>query len=257
MLLYPAIYPIIDLAVTLRCNWKCRNCLRFCEMKDVTGLDYSDSDMTLGQIRNFISEVEALGQKKNHVVFNVLQVSGGEPLLHPQIVEIVSLLREKLIDAKLATRMIVNSNLVLSAPKEVSPYIINYSTVQQKPQVHIAALLHPDDAGVPRPTFSSCRYHSKWRVVLTYQGFSICCDSDGYIRLFGENDLIVDHLPDDENGFPLDKMDRVCQHCAFGYTSGTEKLEKDVGRPISKIYTDAAQLNHGGRITKVYPSKEQ
>lgn len=225
-------------------------------MKDVTGLDYSSSDMTLGQIRNFISEVETLGQKKNHVVFNVLQVSGGEPLLHPQIVEIVKLL-EKLVEAKLVSRMIVNSNLVETAPKEVAPYIINYSTVQQKPQVHIAALLHPDDVGVPRSTFSSCRYHSKWRVVLTYQGYSICCDADGYIRLFGEDELIVDHLPEDESGFPLDKMDRVCQHCAFGYTSNTEKLEKDVGRPISKIYEDQAELNRSGRIiTKVYPSKE-
>ena len=49
----------IDLCVTLRCTAACPNCVRFCNMSAVTGLDYSDSDMTMGQIAEFIRQVQS------------------------------------------------------------------------------------------------------------------------------------------------------------------------------------------------------
>jgi hypothetical protein len=218
-------------------------------MAEVTGLNYSNSDLTLEQIEKFISQTEKLGSEKNCTVFDFVQLSGGEPLLHPNIVEIVQSIKERLLDKELARSLIVNSNLVFGAPTEVKPYLVNYSSVQQKPKEHAAVLLHPDDRGCPRPTFKDCTYHGKNRVVLTYQGYSYCCVSDGYIRLFGEEDLIVGELPSSPEGFPA--IDRVCQHCSFGCK--IEKLEKDVGRPVSKIYAEQAGLNRRGRpIKKIF-----
>lgn len=244
-----AIYYAIDLAVTLRCNWKCKNCLRFCNMKNESGLSYEDSDMTISQIENFINQVEELSNKENRRVFEFIQVSGGEPLLHPNIVEIVQLLQKRLIEKKYCGRLIVNSNLMSETPKEIEEYIINYLTVEEKNNVHIAVLLHPDEIGVNRPTFHSCNYLNKKRLVLTYQGYNVCCSADGYIRLFGEEGLILDRLPNSIDGFDLDSMNRVCQHCAFGCIPFAA-FEKEIGQPISKIYQEQANLNKQGRVIK-------
>jgi hypothetical protein len=223
-------------------------------MENETGLTYEDSDMTMSQIENFISQVEELSKKENRRVFEFVQVSGGEPLLHSNVVEIVKLLQNRLIETKYCGRLIVNSNLVKEAPKEIEEYIINYIAAEEKKNIHLAVLLHPDDLGISRPTFYSCNYINKNRLVLTYQGYSLCCSGDGYIRLFNEEDLILDYLPRSPKEFPTDKMNKICQHCSFGcipYSS----LEKEVGRPISKIHQEQATLNkQGRRINKVFPS---
>ncbi len=49
----------LDLCITYRCNQSCRNCIEFCNLADITGLDYSDSDMTLSQILDFCDQIRA------------------------------------------------------------------------------------------------------------------------------------------------------------------------------------------------------
>jgi hypothetical protein len=223
-------------------------------MKRVTGLDYSNYDMSIGQIRNFIEQVKRVGAEKKLSVFDVIILSGGEPLLHPDIIEITLLLQKELIDTKLVKYLKINSNLVIEAPEVLKKYVLNYTTVKDKPEIHRAVLIHPDDLPEKRPTFESCCNYApnKRKVVLNKHGYSRCCDSDGYIRLFCEEDLIVDTLPSDSN-FLLDKIDKICQHCVFGCKD--VRLEKDVGCPVSKIYLDQMELNKAGRkINKVFPS---
>lgn len=69
------IYDFLDLQIILRCNAKCLNCIEFCNMKHLTGLDYSDSDMTLDQIDKFISNIKEF----NKPVIENLYITGGEP----------------------------------------------------------------------------------------------------------------------------------------------------------------------------------
>lgn len=223
-------------------------------MKNITGLDYSDEDMTIGQIRNFIKQVKDIYQKTKVSVFEAIILSGGEPLLHRNIKEISFLLQKELIDPRIVKHLRINSNLVNEAPDELKKYILNYTTVNDKPEIHKAVLLHPDEQGKTRPTFKSCCNYppNKNKVVLNKYGYTRCCDSDGYIRLFCEEDLITDTLPNDSN-FLLDKIDKICQHCVFGIPEA--KLEKEVGTPVSKIYLDQAELNKAGRkINKLFAS---
>jgi hypothetical protein len=251
---YGSIYPMIDVEVTLRCNWNCKNCIRFCSREKELGLDYSDSDMSIGQIKNFIKQVKEIAIKTRRQVADIVCISGGEPLLHPKVVEITLLIKEKLVDSGCIGSVVVNSNLVVPAPEKIKKYIVNFSDTDTKLKIHRAVLLHPDDQKVPRPTFNSCEGYppNRTKVVLNKHGYTRCCHSDGYIRLFCEQDLISDVLPSDKN-FLLDKLDKICQHCTFGLKDA--KLEKDVGSPISKIYQDQADLNKAGRkIEKIFPS---
>ena len=230
----------LDICVTLRCNAYCKNCLRFCNLKDITGLDYSDSDMTMGQIDHFIDQMRAL---KGQFMLRSLNLSGGEPLLHPQIVEIVERL-EVLRREGLVRSLTVNSNEVVTAPECLKTYIINYVKLKNRSRRHQVVLLHPGYFKVKK-TYNECDHYRKSTWVLTYQGYSLCCAADGYIRLFGMDDLLFDHLPVEVSS----EMDKVCQHCPF---SVGERLpyEIEVGRPTSEIYLKEAEKNRQGRKIK-------
>jgi len=238
----------LDLCITLRCNNYCLNCIKFCNKDKTTGLDYSDSDMTMEQINNFINQVKTLDTKN---LFTSITVTGGEPLLHPDIKEIMIKLEElkKLSYVKI---LWINSNKIIKAPESLKKYIVNYSEVDKKPQIHNVALLHPSDFNGKTMAYKTCKHYRKKTIVLTYMGYSICCAADGYIRLFGMKDLISDKLPTYKL---IKKMDKICKHCPFG-NDDILPFEKDIGCPVSDIYKKEAEKNRLGRkITKRFGVK--
>ncbi len=236
----------IDLCITLRCNAHCPNCYRFCNKKEITGLDYSDLDMTMGQIDNFVHQVMSI---KKEVLDNV-NMTGGEPLLHLLKREIF----RKLIELKemgYIKSVTVNSNKTVSIPRSMYGYIVNYSRPKDNYLKHNAVLLHPSDFSDRKHTYHGCKHYRKNTAVLTYHGYSVCCASDGYIRLFAMEDLISDHLPESINEFP--PIDRICEHCPFG-SFDILPMEKDVGCPVSLRYIEEAEKNRAGRkIAKRFP----
>ena len=160
-------------------------------------------------------------------------ITGGEPLLHPKVIEITFFLKKKLLDTGLIKKLWINSNLLKEAPAEIKEFIINFTPVDEKPMYHNTIFIHPDDLGEARPTQVVCQHYRKNTIVYSKKGYSLCCAGDAYMRLF-ELDFYLDTLPDNIDKFPC--MDEVCQHCPFGIASGRVPYEKDRGRPISKIY---------------------
>jgi hypothetical protein len=240
------IYPSLDIQITLRCNGSCLNCIEFCGMARLTGLDYSGADVSLEQVQQLKEELQSLSTERGGPVVDVLCITGGEPMLHRELAQIVDLLKP-LIGAGVANKLIVNSNLIVRM-EELEPYLVNYSTIAEKPLVHNTVLLHPTEIQSTLPTFESCKHYRKWRPVWNVYGYSLCCAGDGYIRLFCLDELIVPRLPESYSGFPLDKMDLVCRHCPFG--CDTEVFERDRGCPVSTIYQEQAKLNRAGRKLK-------
>lgn len=220
----------LDLQITLRCNARCPNCIKLCNIAD-TGLDYSGADMTWEQVERFADQAAAADCWIEHLV-----VTGGEPLLHPQVEQIVDLLDRRLVQTGRVLWLEVNSNLIVPAPPAIAKRVVNFSQPRDNPQIHDCVFVHPDDLGRPRPTFANCRHYRKWRIVANAYGYSLCCAADGYIRLFQLNHLVIDFFPRDYYDFPLPRMDDVCQHCPFG--TGSPAKQRDVGRPVSAIYAD-------------------
>lgn len=242
------LYKSLDLEITLRCNAFCKNCFKFCNMHEKSGLNYYDSDMTLDQIDKFINQVTEVSKIQKQVI-EFCSITGGEPMLHPQISEIFDRIYWKLLSTGMIGNLFINSNLIVKAPEQLKPFIVNFTSIDKKIDAHNTALVHPDDVPELRPNFAMCNHIRKRTIVLNYLGFSLCCAADGYIRLLGLEDLILDKLPTTYTGFPLDKMDKVCNHCPFGCDN--PPLEKDHGAPVSKFYAEQAELNKTGRkITK-------
>lgn len=248
------LYDTIDIIITLKCNLKCLNCIKFCHMDDITGLDYSNYDMTIGHINNFIHQVKELNYKP---VFNTICITGGEALLHPLIEQIMSKLKINLLDNGYTRNIVLNSNSIIEPPKSISKFVYIISTPEQKKNIHHTALFHPNDFGGKIYTYNSCKHNRKNTIVLTVNGYSACCAADAYIRLFGYEDLIIDTLPKSISEFPIDKMDKICKECPFGNTDNNLPLEKNLGRPVSNIYLKEAELNKNGRkINKRFGEKE-
>jgi len=242
------VYPVIDVQVALKCNWNCKNCIKFCGMEDITGLDYSTSFLSMEQVDKFINDMKMVYEHNNKPgrFCCVVYLTGGEPLLHPELTKVFFKIKSELADTEIIDYLLINSNLVMPAPDILSEYIINFSNIKEKLEVHNAVFLHPDDYNQARPTYRDCKHDRKDKVVYNYMGYNLCCAADGYIRLFNLKELIVPTLPDNINEFPLDKMDSVCQHCPFGCENIS--FEKDVGRPISEIYLNAGRRNKSETI---------
>ncbi|MBU1147432.1 MAG: radical SAM protein, partial [Candidatus Omnitrophica bacterium] len=72
---------IIQIDVTYVCNLKCNNCVRSCKQAPTS------QRMTVEQIKKFIKE-----SIDNNIKWEKMRLMGGEPTLHPDILEIVQLL---------------------------------------------------------------------------------------------------------------------------------------------------------------------
>jgi hypothetical protein len=233
-----ALYHSIDIQVTLRCNAACKNCIKGCSARDVTGLELSGMDMTYEILAAFVLDVQNIGGK----VFDIVCVTGGEPLLHRKIETILSILELNVLAKGHCNRLIINSNQILPAPPALARYMANGTKPSDTWRVHNCAYLHPDEMKQPRPTYAGCTHYRKHGLVLNAHGYSVCCAADGYIRLFRlQKELIVSRLPARLEDFPLAKMDLVCQHCPFG--CAVEVFERDRGRPVSEIYKREGAIN--------------
>ena len=79
--------PVIDVQVFGHCNLRCAGCMHFAPVADETFLDLDEYENDL--IR--FSSIEDVSS-----YFDAIVLMGGEPLLHPQIVEIIRMTRRHL-----------------------------------------------------------------------------------------------------------------------------------------------------------------
>lgn len=230
------IYESLEIVITLRCNARCRNCIRLCNSEDL-GLDYSGLDMTIENVTQALTEVAQLFETHGRPVFDVVCITGGEPTLHPQLGEIWELCRQSLLGGwGMANTLVCNVNRTRPVPPEIEPQVVHWWSVgREKADNHIAMLVDPAERGEVI-TRASCRHYRRNRIVVTKQGWIRCCASEGYTRLAGAKGLILDHLPASIEDWP--NMDRICAHCAFA--APTQVFERDVGRPVSDVFREWA-----------------
>ena len=73
----------IEIDITYRCNLRCLNCNRSINTAP------SNQSMTVGQIQQFIDDSLAVGKK-----WRSIRILGGEPTLHPEFRQIITMLRD-------------------------------------------------------------------------------------------------------------------------------------------------------------------
>ena len=82
-----AMKPVIDVQVCGHCNLRCAGCMHFAPLAEATFLD-------LDEYENDLTRCSSIDDVSSY--FDAIVLMGGEPLLHPQIVEIIRMTRRHL-----------------------------------------------------------------------------------------------------------------------------------------------------------------
>lgn len=188
----------LELNITLKCNLSCAGCNRMCNVyKNRT------EHMSIEQIQKFIDQARVNGG------VNKLKVIGGEPLLHPQFVEIYNMLAEAGKE-KIIKFIVIESNKTVPFPKvESYPFICLRGTVQRKKK-HQPFLWSPKDLGFTYGANYKCMQLRKCGYSLDKYGYLPCSLAIMLSRLFGHTDLYRKEFPTNPWG-----LEKLCENCVF------------------------------------------
>lgn len=201
----------LELQILLACNWSCTACDALSQFHGVSFV--KRGTMTLGQIEHFVAEM-----REANAYFGRIRIMGGEPSLHPKLLDIVQLLDTQLVQHGHVGRLELITNG--SHPEKLLPLRglvrVRVSDEQDKQKHHTATLVHtPQALGYTGKRCSSPE-HCGWS--LSCYGYAPCSAGAGIMRL---RDLVGQHglmsLPvvkGTENNWP--QLQSLCDLCYHG-----------------------------------------
>jgi len=158
--------------------------------------------MSIEQIQKFIEQAKRGGG------INKLKLLGGEPLTHPQFVEIYNLLVEA-GKAGIIKYIKVETNKTLPFPKVELPPFVCIKGRKQKKKKHQPALWSPKDLGVVTP-IGKCQQLSKCGFSIDKYGYMPCSPAIMIARLLKLTHLYKQDFPTQPWG-----LEELCPHCVF------------------------------------------
>lgn len=217
----------IEIDITYRCNLNCINCNRSCRQAP------TNEQMTVEQIQKFVKESIDINVKWERI-----RVMGGEPTLHPNVIEILNLLLDykKIYSQDTCIELDTNgigktANAVLvKAPKEIE---IENSSKESKVQLFYPFNMAPKDSIRYRYADYSqgCRVISVDGIGLTPYGYYPCTVAGGIDRIFGF-DIGRKKLPSYDDSM-TDQLETFCKLC--GHFRAAKRTNKEVMSPTWQI----------------------
>jgi len=238
---------VIELDITSSCNLSCVDCTRGC---DILGSEYKRGNLSLADVKQFIAETENLNHKWKRI-----KVVGGEPTLHPEVLDIVAVLYEHCRSR--GTLLSFHTNSATSKTRQIYkslqakfPSLMGFSspkTLGQTiyPQFFITPWINPEDIGEKNAIQKgACWCPTECGMGLSSTGYGICCGIHMYVRAY-KTDSEIKTLAD---LFDPDKIvahiERFCTHC--GITLKHNKFSASVGGKarVSRYWYDFFKLEH-------------
>ncbi len=232
---------VID--ITSRCNLHCIDCNRSCGTNQAS----DDSCMTIDQIRKFIRE--SIEQRRR---WSRIQLEGGEPTTHPDVIEIVRLIRAYIDEHSRGTALVVltngygpDVNDILLELTAAGADVENDGKRSRKQERHCAFNVAPCDmqemAGID---FSrGCHLPALHGLGLTRHGYYSHPVCGGIDRVFGLG-VGRTRLPEPHDG--LDgQFATLCRYCGmFRFTyrlrgGGVAVSESALAGTMSQSWRDA------------------
>lgn len=248
----------IQLEITYRCNLLCVKCNRHCNL-DLPYL--KGAEMTMEQLKKFIREVK---QKDIHL--ERIRILGGEPLLHPEIENFVSILFYELIVPGNLERIVIITNGVIYRRGKLNDYIKNIMLDPyikrafkvkmikfrishiKKEEEFFWVLASPEDLGFK---WHQCDQPNVCGTLLNTYGYwpqGVC---GAIARLFCLNEYVRDEFPIYFNETWPNLEENVCRYCVFA----SEELQNELNNnkdleSMSASYKEAFERwQNGGGCT--------
>tara|TARA_Y100000310_G_scaffold342397_1_gene445490 strand:- start:1582 stop:2310 length:729 start_codon:yes stop_codon:yes gene_type:complete len=190
-----------ELNITLRCNLRCPNCNRLCNLyPDRTA---TAEDMTTAQIE------KSIGQLRDSTTTKAkrIKIVGGEPTLHPRLPSILKILAAA-IDEGLIQKVKIDSNKTLPRPATIEHPAIRWSGRKPSRKKHLPFLWSPADMGFK--TIGPCRMPFICGPSLDKYGWLPCSSAIAIVRVFGMPGIYRDALPSGPWA-----MKELCRHCIW------------------------------------------
>lgn len=204
----------IEIDITYACNLHCTGCNRSCDAVRTT------ERMSVADIANFIGQSKEAGIK-----WKLINILGGEPTLHPDFVEIMSMLQHDYADAFSPTTQIqVVSNGIEARSRKLCDDIeaqlpnVRIDRNSYKSSKEIDYFTPFADAPQDDPTFDGADYTSAcWAAQYCgiglnshgYYGCAVCASIDRLTGGGNEAKRLTD-LTDEAIGKQYDKFCRLC-----------------------------------------------
>lgn len=212
----------IQIHVTDACNIGCNNCDRCC------GIAKTTDRMSVEQIEKFVIGSEDREYKR-------IDIIGGEPLLHPELNEIIYILEyykkyHPQCKFRLTTNGTINKEGINDLPEWIS--VRNSFKSSDKKEYDFESFnIAPVDLGFSGTNALSCSIPWRCGPALSKYGFFFCGAGYGVARTFGLDIGILDmkdYTP--ENLYNQRRI--LCQYC--GHSRSIVKLKGDM--KISKTW---------------------
>ena len=164
--------------MTLRCNGGCLDCMK---LLGLLPMDDPESDLTE-------RHVEMIGKllRSHSIRIRRLRISGGEPLLHPDFVYMLHLIRE--VWKPLVVRIFTNDTI--SFPSGIDPrHTMRPIDMEQKRIRHIPFYISPADLGMePKHGFlDACKMSRECGRSVNVFGFTPCMQYPHIGRMLGKD----------------------------------------------------------------------
>lgn len=233
----------IEIDITYDCNLRCKNCARSCSQAPDT-----TSVMTISQIRKFIDESIAYSKR-----WDKIGILGGEPLLHPKLIDICNLLLEYKYRYSPETRIVITTSgtgkKVTSMFSEIPEGIEIDNTHKQTPY---QSFFEPFNlAPVDQKRFmlsdyrNGCSTTSDCGLGLNKYGYYVCGVGGSIDRVFGF-DIGIKHLPQSQKELIKQRvvLCRYCGHFCSRHYVHPENRKMLNDEPKSKSWIDAYARYH-------------
>jgi hypothetical protein len=229
----------LEIDLTFQCNLKCLNCDRSCSQAP------DNSMMTIPQIEKFVQESVAADKRWARI-----RLMGGEPMLHPDIFEIVEVLDNYRREQSPATNIeIITSGFgnevndrLRRVPEGVG--VVNSRKTSRYQEKFDAFNLAPCDKWYYFFTdfVNACWETGYIGCGLNRYGYYHCAPAGSIDRVFGFN-MGIKKLPGDISAFDEQKRNlcKYCGHFPPGESILPEHKGTIHGEPRSKKWTAAYQ----------------
>ncbi len=233
---------VMGIALTYACNLRCFNC------DESSAQAPADAQMSVEQIQRYVNEWIDAGYH-----WDLLEIAGGEPTMHPDFLEIIGILREYRNRYSPGTRIKVLTNgagektqrLASQVPSDIEVENSNKGGKRQAELKHATFNLAPEEV----PGYGSvdyrnaCEYTHRCGTGLGPTGYYHCPVAAGMDRIFEWN-IGRQSLPSEDDDM-LDLAERFCRKCGYFLK------ELEYKKPLGKQFTSPAwQQEYDGYRTR-------
>jgi len=208
---------VID--ITYACNMACVNCNRLSNAKNKP-----KSTMTVDDIKKYIADFEANGNPMVSIA-----LTGGEPTVHPQFLEIIVLLTNYCIKHNMFITLFTNGGTTYEKIKDKIPLkvtVVNSAKTNNYP-LHYHFTVAPIDLGVYDPNNNPCSESLVCGRTLNKNGY-FACPSAAAIDNFLNLNLAVTEMKEATKEELRKKAEDICKYCGT-YLRERKIMNRDPG----------------------------